>query len=425
MDDIFTNPFSDMYGFTVSSGGSGNPENDDSTSNNTNTNQIKEKRKEAWESESAFGTFNRPPKLMAIEDYTRWAIKFEEWLMAFAFPSWKSMKNGYAAGKNNGEVLRSNEEIDLFVAEQKCVALLFQSVREDIISLISYTNAKDLWDKLGKKCLGSKEILKNKTKLLKKEFDMFSCFKNESVCKMIERFGHLKLELARHDIKYPDEEIVDKLFDSLPDEMDWRYYALMLKNTIPPEELKPDVVIERLESHELELKKTYKVNHSYQQNPELYYPKSLMPKASSPKTAFSAENISPVPKENQSNSNKESHSGYHSGSTSIPTASTNRSDSKFSCNIAVDLKNAQNFDEESVKQQMVFLASVLESYEGLIAGKIGNTNLTKEEISPTMRVAISPAVGKLYVRPSFSLAPIIRSFTFTLGLSWKESLTLL
>ncbi|XP_035843881.1 uncharacterized protein LOC118490381 [Helianthus annuus] len=379
MDDIFTNPFSDMYGFTVSSGGSGNPENDDSTSNNTNTNQIKEKRKEAWESESAFGTFNRPPKLMAIEDYTRWAIKFEEWLMAFAFPSWKSMKNGYAAGKNNGEVLRSNEEIDLFVAEQKCVALLFQSVREDIISLISYTNAKDLWDKLGKKCLGSKEILKNKTKLLKKEFDMFSCFKNESVCKMIERFGHLKLELARHDIKYPDEEIVDKLFDSLPDEMDWRYYALMLKNTIPPAELKPDVVIERLESHELELKKTYKVNHSYQQNPELYYPKSLMPKASSPKTAFSAENISPAHKENQSNSNKESHSGYHSGSTSIPTASTNRSDSKFSCNIAVDLKNAQNFDEESVKQQMVFLASVLESYEGLIAGKIGNTNLTKED----------------------------------------------
>ncbi|KAJ0567522.1 putative transcription factor interactor and regulator CCHC(Zn) family [Helianthus annuus] len=28
---------------------------------------------------------------------------------------------------------------------------------------------------------------------------------------------------------------------------------------------------------------------------------------------------------------------------------------------------------------MVFLASVLESYESLVAGKIGNTNLTKEE----------------------------------------------
>ena len=132
MDDMFLNPFSDMYAFTGSSG------NNDSTSNNTNENQPKEKKKEAWESESAFGTFNKPPKLMAIEDYSRWSTKFEDWLMAFAFASWKSMKNGYANGKKNGEALRSAEEIDNFVAEQKCVALLFQSVREDIISLIDY-----------------------------------------------------------------------------------------------------------------------------------------------------------------------------------------------------------------------------------------------------------------------------------------------
>ncbi|KAJ0916727.1 putative transcription factor interactor and regulator CCHC(Zn) family [Helianthus annuus] len=47
--------------------------------------------------------------------------------------------------------------------------------------------------KLEKKCIGSEEIKKNKMKLLRKEFDMFGCLKNESVCKMIERFGHLKL----------------------------------------------------------------------------------------------------------------------------------------------------------------------------------------------------------------------------------------
>ncbi|KAJ0820305.1 putative transcription factor interactor and regulator CCHC(Zn) family [Helianthus annuus] len=359
-----------MYAFTGNSG------NNDTSSSNTNEDPPKEKKKEAWESETAFGTFNKPPKLMAIEDYSRWSTKFEDWLMAFAFASWKSMKNGYANGKKNGEALRSAEEIEGFVAEQKCVALLFQSVREDIISLIDYSNAKDLCEKLKKKCLGSEEIVKNKTKLLRKEFDMFGCLKNESVCKMIERSGHLKLELARHKITYSDEELVDKLFDSLPDEVDWRYYALMLKNTIAPENLTPDLVIERLESHELELKKTHKINHSsYQQNLDLYYPKSLMLKAASPKTAFTAENVPSANKESQSSPSSESHSGYHSGSTS----SANRSDAKFSCNIAIDLKNAQNFGEESAKQQMVFLASVLESYEGLVAGKIGNTNLTKED----------------------------------------------
>ncbi|KAJ0436979.1 putative transcription factor interactor and regulator CCHC(Zn) family [Helianthus annuus] len=191
---------------------------------------------------------------------------------------------------------------------------------------------------------------------------------------MIERFGHLKLELARHDIRYSEEDLVDKLFDSSPDEMDWRYYALMLKNTIKaPEKLTLDLLIEKLESHELEVKKTFKVNHSsYQQNLDLYYPKSMMPKATSPKTAFSSENVSTASKESQSSGN---HSGYHSGISS----STSHSDAKFQCNIAIDLKNAQNFDEDSAKQQMVFLASVLESYEGLVAGKIGNTNLTKED----------------------------------------------
>ncbi|KAJ0556046.1 hypothetical protein HanIR_Chr07g0309181 [Helianthus annuus] len=337
MNDIFLNPFSDMYAFAGNSG------NDDTSSSNANENPPKEKKKEAWESESAFGTFNKPPKLMAIEEYSRWSRKFEDWMMAFAFPSWKSLKTGYDQGNKNGETLSSADEIESFVAEQKCVALLFQSVREDIISLIDYTNAKDLWQKLEKKCLGSTEIVKNKKKLLRKEFDMFGCLKNESVCKMIERFGHLKLELARHGIKYSDEELVDKLFDSLPDEMDWRYYALMLKNTIAPENLKPDLVIERLESHELELKKTYKVNHSsYQQNLDLYYPKSMMPKATSPKTAFSAENVSTKSKESQSSQSSGSHSGYHGGSAS----SASHSNAKFQCNIAIDLKNAQNFDEE-------------------------------------------------------------------------------
>ncbi|KAM0043739.1 putative transcription factor interactor and regulator CCHC(Zn) family [Helianthus debilis subsp. tardiflorus] len=153
--------------------------------------------------------------------------------------------------------------------------------------------------------------------------------------------------------------------------MDWQYYSLMLKNTIKPAELTVDLLIERLESHELELRKTHKVNHSsYQQNLDLNYPKSMMPKNTSPKTAFSAENVSTTSKESQS-------SGFHSGSSTH----SNHSDAKnlFQCNIVVDLKNAQNFSEESAKQQMVFLACVLESYESLVAGKIGNTNLTKED----------------------------------------------
>ena len=158
--------------------------------------------------------------------------------------------------------------------------------------------------------MSSAKIVKNKKKLLRKEFDLFGCLKNEYVSKMIERFSHSKMELARHGIVYTQEELVDKLFDSLPDEKDWQYFALMLKNTVSSTNLTVDLLIERLESHELEIRKKNKVNHSsYQQNVELYYRGSMIPKTVSPKTAFSAENS------NMSNQESSS-SGFHSGSSS-------------------------------------------------------------------------------------------------------------
>ncbi|XP_035838308.1 uncharacterized protein LOC118485900 [Helianthus annuus] len=282
--DEFMNPFSDMFAFTGNTG--------DDTSNNTNENvsnpSAKKTLSDALSVESAYGTYNKPPKLMVIEEYNRWAKRFEEWLKAFAYPSWKSMKNGFNMGRSDYENIEGTEDVDSFLTEQKCIALLHQSVRDDIISLIEYTNAKDLWKKLRVKCVGSAEI-----------------------------------------------------------------------NTIKSEDLTVDLLIERVESHELEIKKSYKVNHSsYQENVELYYRGSMIPKNVSPKTAFSAEN--------SNTSNQESSSsGFHSGSLST-TLSQSASKNLFQCNIVVDLKNAQNFSEESAKQQMVFLASVLEYYESLV-----------------------------------------------------------
>ncbi|KAF5790079.1 putative transcription factor interactor and regulator CCHC(Zn) family [Helianthus annuus] len=43
------------------------------------------------------------------------------------------------------------------------------------------------------------------------------------------------------------------------------------------------------------------------------------------------------------------------------------------------LKNSQSMNADSTKQQMIFLASIMESYESLVAGRIGNPNMTKED----------------------------------------------
>ncbi|KAJ0938280.1 hypothetical protein HanRHA438_Chr02g0048061 [Helianthus annuus] len=257
MGDDFLNSFSDVFAYTRSTG--------ENTSDNTNTSAPNPNhRKTIADSlavDNAYGTYNKPPKLMAIEEYNRWAPRFEDWLKAFAYPSWKFLKSRFNIGRSDYENLVENDQ-ESFIAEQKCIALLHQLVRDDIISLIDYKDAKDLWAKLEKKCVGGAEIVKNKKKLSKKEFDLFGCMKNETVSKMIERFGHLKMELARYGIVCTLEELVDKLFDSLPDEKDWQYFALMLKNTVSSTDLTVDLLIERLESHELEIRKTNKVNKS-------------------------------------------------------------------------------------------------------------------------------------------------------------------
>ncbi|KAJ0734586.1 putative transcription factor interactor and regulator CCHC(Zn) family [Helianthus annuus] len=291
--------------------------------------------------ENMYGSQQKPPKLMKVEDYNWWKNRFEGWVNAFAPESWLKLISEYKAPvKEGGELIDEKDftekDIKNVVAEYKMITLIKQSVREDIISLLEQEKtSKSLWEALERKCIWTSEN-----------------------------------GAGRHKITYTEEEMVDKLFDSLPNDQDWQYFALMLKNTIKPEDLKVDLLIERLESHELEIKRSKVNNPAYQQNVELYY-RGNVPQAGSPRTTFSAESSNSV-------NNESLHSGFHSGSSSN-TSSQTASNNLFQCNIAVDLKNGQNYSEESAKQQMVFLASVLESYESLVAGKIGNTNLTKED----------------------------------------------
>ena len=89
-------------------------------------------------------------------------------------------------------------------------------------------------------------------------------------------------------------------------------------------------------------------------------------------TAFSA-NASTSP------SQSSPYVGYSSGGSSSSSFQSQPSSEPnvFQCNIAVDLKNA--FPEKVAKQHMALLATVIESYEALVAGKIGNPEMTAED----------------------------------------------
>ncbi|KAJ0448995.1 putative transcription factor interactor and regulator CCHC(Zn) family [Helianthus annuus] len=330
--------------------------------------------------DNVYGNHQRPPKLMNIEDYHWWYERFENWVQAYAYDSWICLTLGYNKPRNDRRELINLKDFTAddkkeHSAELRMKTLLQQSIREDIFSLLQYgETSKSIWEALKVKAEGGKDIKKNKISLLKKEFDMFSCMKNETVRQMIERFCHLKIELERFDIRKNREELVDKLVEALPHEDDWKTYVIVLKNDINFDTMSLDQLIEKIEGHDLLIQKQNKMSSSnYQQNVGLYYRKGLIQSNESSrnnesprvKTGYTAEKTNELPKNTSSSFDP----GYHASSATASSTS----------NSNVDWKNSPLLNNEFAQQHMSFLASILVSYEGLIAGKIGNPNLTKED----------------------------------------------
>ncbi|KAJ0604849.1 putative transcription factor interactor and regulator CCHC(Zn) family [Helianthus annuus] len=80
-------------------------------------------------------------------------------------------------------------------------------------------------------------------------------------------------------------------------------------------------------------------------------------------TAFSAENSGDSTKSKSQSYD----SGYHSSFSSTKS------------NLNQNWKDSPNLNANFARQHMSFLASVLDSYESMVAGKTGNPNKTKED----------------------------------------------
>ena len=78
-------------------------------------------------------------------------------------------------------------------------------------------------------------------------------------------------EMKRLSMDKTDEEWVDKLDDALPHE-EWGTFFLVLKNNLEYVGFNLSTFIERIEAHELELRKMRKMKSAnVQQDVQLYY----------------------------------------------------------------------------------------------------------------------------------------------------------
>ncbi|KAJ0752310.1 hypothetical protein HanPI659440_Chr09g0322871 [Helianthus annuus] len=126
-------------------------------------------------------------------------------------------------------------------------------------------------------------------------------------------------------------------------------------------------------------------NSSGQQDVKIYYKGNVQEAEMSPKiqTAFSAGNSSG--NVDRGSNNNSVFSSYPSVNPKSSTSSFHYQSSKsgngcvIQCNIALNLPDGQSFSEEIAKDHMALLATVLQCYEGLVAGRIGNPMLTKED----------------------------------------------
>ncbi|KAJ0469815.1 hypothetical protein HanIR_Chr14g0712011 [Helianthus annuus] len=349
---------------------------------------------QAMNLENETGTTQKPPKLMSIEEYYGWKGRFENWVQANHLRSWECILKKYVLPRTDLQVLKelsefTDQERVMYKAEKMMISLLQQAIKEDIFILLQHDKtAKSIWDAHKVKFEGSENMIKSKKVLLKKEFDLFSSLPGEDTKKLIERYCRLVRSMSMLSITKDREEWVDKLADALP-QKEWGTYLMILKNTGVYDGLTISQFIEKIESQDLEQEKIARMNSpSGQQDVKMYYKGSIpVPESErSPKiqTAFSTGDST----EKIDQSSTKSSSRF----SSFPSVNPKESNTSFQsqgtktgngyviqCNIALNLPEGQNFSEETAKDHMALLGSVLLSYEGLVAGRIGNPMLTKED----------------------------------------------
>ncbi|KAJ0895629.1 putative transcription factor interactor and regulator CCHC(Zn) family [Helianthus annuus] len=333
--------------------------------------------------ENETATMQKPPKLMNIEEYKGWEERFENWVQANYLDAWECIETKYVRLTNDDEEViaikdLSAEEKKKYKNEKMMTSLLQQAVKEDILVLLQHTgSAYSIWKALRSKFVGSQEMIKNKKSLLKKDFDLFHGLKNESTKQIIERYCNLLVNMKRVSINKDNEELIEKLADTLPRET-WGTYLMMLRNKKGFNNLTLSKFIEKLEAQEMEQIKISKMKvFDGEQDIGLYYKAGLNEKTNmSPKveTAFNSKNSSGG--SSKGSSSKTSFSSYPSFDPNLATTKNGR---KLQCDIVLNLEDDQDYTEEIAKSHMSLLGTVLESYGSFVAGRIGNPMLTKED----------------------------------------------
>nr|XP_043638088.1 uncharacterized protein LOC122609092 [Erigeron canadensis] len=142
---------------------------------------------------------------------------------------WIGITNGYTPPKVTGNTsssgsarLATYEQMDFdkkkdYEAESKALGSLRMAFQGELLHLFEkYDTTKGLWDALKEHCEGDADLKKSRKDLLKKQYYVFTSFKDETLDETLVRYSHRLIELAYFGYNPDPEDMIEKLLESLP-----------------------------------------------------------------------------------------------------------------------------------------------------------------------------------------------------------------
>ncbi|KAI3724984.1 hypothetical protein L1987_64754 [Smallanthus sonchifolius] len=319
------------------------------------------------------GNANKAPKLMTMDEYHHWKNRFEIHINGVDTNLWMMLKNGYqkVLSEDGTPVLPSllsEQQRKGYDLEKKAYAILSQAISREIFHQFrQFTSSKSLWDALEQRHEGNASLKAINAKAIKKEFDNFMFIGNESLDDLFERFYHLMSELHAHEIKTTKEEKVQCMADALPPKWDSLLMVLKQNNTLGTIDI--NEFLQKL--REQEVLNKWKLKRGVQtQDPSLYYSTSTQQNVPL-QTAF-VSNMSNV-------SASQSSTAHASVSSSSVPKQGNTASTPPPSPIKLQTDNFDKVTIEVAKEHMALLSTVINSYDSLVAGQVGNSHLTAED----------------------------------------------
>ncbi|KAJ0913753.1 putative RNA-directed DNA polymerase [Helianthus annuus] len=350
-------------------------------------------------SESETGSNNRPPKLNHMNDFPSWKNRFNTYVQGQSTDLWTCFINAFnanlevAASTSEGYANMLENDKKAYELEKKAFATLTQALNKDIYHQFSYCKTtKTLWDALVARGEGNAATRKSRHDLLKKEFESFQFLENETLNDMTTRFYHLISEMCAYGVVSTQQDMVNRFVDALPPK--WSSFIELLKHTGTLDTVNIYEFIQKLEhKNDEEIRKAKRAPAP--QNTEMYLPgfdalaRSAAAQQQQPKLqtafvsntsslpfpqsnaapAFDPRSYIPVPAQPQVQPPQQQQQAHYTSNPQPQNPNT----------IRVDNSNLSHLSIEVAKEHMEIINTMVSAYCGLVAGQLGNINMTNED----------------------------------------------